>query len=150
MNYPKKYIPTILSLKDRKKQKEELDASTKAYKKKRYLTRKKVKSFNNKESKHIKRAKKLYGVKTIKPSKLLSKKTKCSQSALRAIVKKGRGAYYSSGSRPNQTAHSWAYARLASAISGGPASKVDYNILKKGCKKKSKAIFLAKKEKNKN
>ena len=44
------------------------------------------------------------------------------------ILKKGRGAYYSSGSRPNQTSSSWAYARLASVIMGGPARKVDKNI----------------------
>ena len=37
------------------------------------------------------------------------------------IIKKGQGAYYSSGSRPNQTPHSWGYARLGSSISGGKA-----------------------------
>ena len=45
------------------------------------------------------------------------------------IVKKGQGAYYSSGSRPNQTGHSWGRARLASSITGGKASAVDYKIL---------------------
>ena len=44
------------------------------------------------------------------------------------IISKGRGAYYSSGSRPNQTADSWAYARLASVIMGGPARKSDQKI----------------------
>ena len=44
------------------------------------------------------------------------------------ILSKGRGAYYSSGSRPNQTASSWAYARLASVIVGGPARKIDKDI----------------------
>ena len=48
--------------------------------------------------------------------------------ALKHITKKGRGAYYSSGSRPNQTAQSWARARLASALTGGNASAVDYYI----------------------
>ena len=54
------------------------------------------------------------------------------------------GAYYSSGSRPNQTPHSWGYARLYSALAGGPAAKVDYHILKDGCSKKSKSLKLAK------
>ena len=44
------------------------------------------------------------------------------------ILKKGRGAYYSSGSRPNQSSSSWAYARLASVITGGKARKVDNKI----------------------
>ena len=33
-------------------------------------------------------------------------KTKCSLKGLKQIVKKGQGAYYSSGSRPSQTGHS--------------------------------------------
>lgn len=47
------------------------------------------------------------------------------------ILNKGRGAYYSSGSRPNQTADSWAYARLASVIMDGPSRKYDINIWNK-------------------
>ena len=47
------------------------------------------------------------------------------------VMDKGKGAYYSSGSRPNQTAHSWAYGRLASVILGGPARKIDKDIWKK-------------------
>lgn len=45
------------------------------------------------------------------------------------ILKKGAGAYASSGSRPNVTSYQWKYARLASALLGGPASKVDKNLL---------------------
>tara|TARA_R100000805_G_C3610253_1_gene110821 strand:- start:477 stop:875 length:399 start_codon:yes stop_codon:yes gene_type:complete len=47
------------------------------------------------------------------------------------IMDKAIGAYFSSGSRPNQTPMSWAYARLASVIVGGPARKVDKNIWNK-------------------
>jgi len=47
------------------------------------------------------------------------------------VMDKGKGAYYSSGSRPNQTASSWAYARLASVIMGGPARKIDKSIWEK-------------------
>ena len=64
---------------------------------------------------------------------------------LEKIANKGRGAYYSSGSRPNQTAESWAMARLASAITGGNSSIVDYNLLESGCKKNSKALKMARK-----
>ena len=65
------------------------------------------------------------------------------------IINKGEGAYYSSGSRPNQSAQSWGIARLASSISSGKAAAVDYNILEKGCKPNSKALTLAKKAKRK-
>ena len=44
------------------------------------------------------------------------------------IMDKGMGAYFSGGSRPNQTPSSWKYARLASVIMDGPARKVDKNI----------------------
>lgn len=45
------------------------------------------------------------------------------------ILRKGAGAYASSGSRPNVTSFQWKYARLASALLGGPAAKVDKNLL---------------------
>ena len=82
---------------------------------------------------------------SVVPSIELAKKTKCSVDTLEKIANKGRGAYYSSGSRPNQTAESWAIARLASAITGGNSSIVDYHLLKEGCKKDSKALKMAKK-----
>jgi hypothetical protein len=58
----------------------------------------------------------------------IAKVTGVPESALKRVIKKGKGAYYSSGSRPNQTAHSWAYARLASVLMNGPARKYD-NII---------------------
>lgn len=144
MSYPKRYVPSRLTRKDKKKQKKEINKSRKAYKKGKYYTRKKVKSFKSKESAHVVKAKKIYGVKNISANSKLAKKTGCSISALRKIVKKGQGAYYSSGSRPNQTGHSWGRARLASSITGGKAAAVDFNILESGCKSGSKALRLAK------
>ena len=44
------------------------------------------------------------------------------------IIEKAMGAYFSGGSRPNQTPSSWGYARLASVITGGGARKVDKDI----------------------
>ena len=90
----------------------------------------------------------MYSIKNITINNTLVKKTKCSRKTLDKIVKKGQGAYFSSGSRPNQTPHSWSRARLASAITGGPASRIDYNLLKKGCKVNSKALKLSKIEFN--
>ena len=73
----------------------------------------------------------------------------CSTDALKEIVRKGEGAYYSSGSRPNQTPQSWGLARLASAVTGGKAAAVDYNILEKGCDHHSVPLRLALKARQK-
>ena len=146
---PRRYIPKGLSKKDKKKQREMLKKSRKMYKKGKYFTRKKVKSFKSKKSNHITKAQKIYKVEKIYPGKELANKTGCSIDALKKIVKKGEGAYFSSGSRPNQTAQSWGYARLASAITGGKSAAVDYNILEKGCEMESEALRLAKKAKRK-
>ena len=150
MNVPIKYIPISLSKKDKAKQKKQLKKSRNAYKKGIYIHRKPLKTFKNKKSQHILNAEKLYKVNKIVVNNNLAKKTGCSIKALNKIVKKGQGAYYSSGSRPNQTAHSWGIARLASSISGGKAAAVDYNILEEGCSGNSKALKLAKKSRIKN
>jgi hypothetical protein len=147
MNVPIKYLPKHITKKDKKIISNELKKSRKAYKKNSYITRKKISSYKSKPSQHILNVKKIYNVDKLVVNSNLSKKTGCSISSLRKIVSKGQGAYYSSGSRPNQTSHSWGLARLASSISGGKASAVDYKILEDGCSKSSKALRLAKKAK---
>lgn len=47
------------------------------------------------------------------------------------VISKGMGAYYSSGSRPNQSAYSWGYGRLASVLLGGPSRVIDRKIYNK-------------------
>ena len=88
--------------------------------------------------------KKMYNVDSVSVTELANK-TRCSEKSLNQIVKKGEGAYFSSGSRPNQTAHSWGLARLASSLTGGNASAIDYKELEKGCNPNSRALILAKK-----
>ena len=52
--------------------------------------------------------------------------------ALDEVFKKGEGAYKSSGSRPNQTAQSWAYSRMYGYIMGNPkVRKADSEVTKK-------------------
>lgn len=145
MNFIKRYLPDTLSRRDKTRQRKELTKSRKLYKQHRYYTRKSVKSFTSKPSKHLVRARKLYGVDHIKPTRELSKQTGCSLKGLRQIVRKGEGAYFSSGSRPNQTAQSWGHARLASAITGGNASAVDFHIINKECSHDKQAYRLAQK-----
>lgn len=146
MSFSERYLPSFLNRKDTKKQRSALQKSRKLYKKGKYYTRPKVASFKSKPSKHVEHARKMYGLgpkDAIGATSLLASKTKCSRGALSKILSKGRGAYYSSGSRPNQTAESWAKARLASAISGGKAASVDLSILEEGCQSDSRALRLA-------
>lgn len=149
MKINKRYLPTILSRKDRNKQKKMLIKSKKLYKKGIYLTRKRVSSYKSKTSSHINNAIKLYKVPVIDATNELVKASGCSKSALKKIIRKGEGAYFSSGSRPNQTAQSWGKARLASSLTSGKAAAVDYKILEDGCKPNSKALLLAKKAREK-
>ena len=142
---PQRYVPKNLSRKDKKIQGIQLKKSRKAYKKKKYHTRKKVKSFKSKVSPHVVKARKMYNIEKLTASNALAKATGCNKKALKKMIQKGQGAYFSSGSRPNQTAHSWGRARMASGITGGKAAAVDYYLLKENCKKNSKTLKLAKK-----
>jgi len=138
-----RYLPTRLTSKDKKKQGKMLLKSRRLYKKNKYYTRKHVKSFHSKTSKHILKARKMYNVDKIGATDELSKKSGCSKNALKKIINKGAGAYYSSGSRPNQTAQSWGVARLASALTSGKAGAIDYDILNNGCKRGSEGYKMA-------
>jgi hypothetical protein len=119
------------------------------YKKNKYYTRKNVSSYKNQKSKHIINARKIYNITNISPNKELAMKTGCKLKALKQIVKKGEGAYYSSGSRPNQTPQSWGLARLASSLTSGKSAAVDFDIIKKGCSHTKKAFILANKSRKK-
>ena len=134
---PNRYVPRSLSKKDREKMMRSLRTTRRMYSRHRYVSRPYLASFRSRPSSHVTRAKKRFHVNSLSPSKELANKTGCSLQTLRAIVKKGEGAYYSSGSRPNQTAQSWGIARLASALTGGPASHVDRDLLQQGCRRRN-------------
>lgn len=143
MKVPIRYVPRRLTMKDKSKQIRMLMMSRRLYKKNKYYTRKEVPSYKSKTSNHIVDARKIYKISNVGPSKELASKTGCTMAALRKIVSKGEGAYFSSGSRPNQTAQSWGIARLASSITGGKSAAVDYKIIEKGCNHKKRAFILA-------
>jgi hypothetical protein len=149
IKFPIRYLPKKLTKKDKNKQFKMLIKSKKLYKKHQYYTRNKISSYKNKKSNHISNARKIYNIQNISPNKELAEKTGCKISALNQIVKKGEGAYYSSGSRPNQTPQSWGLARLASSLTSGKAAAVDYDIIKNGCDHKKKAFILANKSRKK-
>jgi hypothetical protein len=146
---PIRYLPKKLTNDDKKKQFNMLLKSKKLYKKHKYYTRKNLSSYTNKPSSHLLHARKIYNIKNVIPNQELARKTGCKISALNQIVKKGEGAYYSSGSRPNQTPQSWGFARLASSLTSGKAAAVDYDIIKNGCNHNKKAFILANKSRKK-
>tara|TARA_B110000285_G_scaffold43460_1_gene48346 strand:+ start:4520 stop:4921 length:402 start_codon:yes stop_codon:yes gene_type:complete len=122
---PKKYTEK-LSKKDKLKQIKSLKKSRKMYKNGIFIDRPKLKSYPKKRSQWLIKFEKKYNRKIT--DKDFIHKNIISKKGQNLILKKGRGAYYSSGSRPNQNSSSWAYARLASVIVGGPARKVDNKI----------------------
>lgn len=119
---PGKYVPNILSSKDKKIQ---ISSILKG------VNRPKLKSYKSKRSRFVVKFENKYNRK-ITDIKWISKNI-LKKEGINKILNKGRAAYYSSGSRPNQTKDSWAYARLASVLVGGPASKkrIDGGILEK-------------------
>tara|TARA_E500000318_G_scaffold82640_1_gene78060 strand:- start:824 stop:1207 length:384 start_codon:yes stop_codon:yes gene_type:complete len=114
---PKQYLPKSLTPEDRAKQKKSIEQGK---------PRPKVESFKSKRSKHVVAFEKKYGKKITNDS-FISKNI-ITKKGIDLILDKGRGAYFSSGSRPNQTMESWSRARLASVIMGGKARKVDQAI----------------------
>jgi len=117
---PKQYTPASLTPADRKKQEKSIREGK---------VRPKVESFKSRRSKHVVAFEKKYGTK-ITDDKFINKNI-IKQKGIDLILDKGRGAYFSSGSRPNQTPESWARARLAAVImnsGGGKARKVDLKI----------------------
>ena len=125
-----KHYTARLSKKDKKKQIRSIKRSSKAYQKGKYISRPKLKSYKHKKSSWVTKFEKKYG-EDVKTYKEIEKVTGIPAKALRMVVKKGKGAYYSSGSRPNQTATSWGKARMYSYIMGGPTRKIDQHITDK-------------------
>jgi hypothetical protein len=149
LTIPTRYAPKNTTAKDRSSQLHMLLKSREGYTRRKYYNRPRISSYKSRKSKHLSRARKLYGVETITPNQDLAEKTGCSIQALNKIVAKGEGAYYSSGSRPNQTAQSWGLARLASVLTAGKAAAVDYDIIESGCDHTKKAFMMAKKARQK-
>lgn len=130
--FPKRYTAG-LSKKDMVKQLRSLKKARRSYRtkrgSKRYVPRPKLKSFKDKKSSWTQKFHRLYP--EAKTMTQIATQTGIPVQALRAVKKKGMGAYYSSGSRPNQTAESWGKARMYSYILGGPTRKIDNHITRK-------------------
>lgn len=118
-----------LSIKDKSRQKKNIRTTRRSYKRGKYVSRPKLKSFKKKESGWTAKFHKRYPEAKSVPQ--ISRATGIPTKALNAVKRKGMGAYYSSGSRPNQTAQSWGKARMYSYILGGPTRKIDREITKR-------------------
>ena len=118
-NVPKKYVPKSLSKEDKKKQVKSIIEG-----KPRPKT-----SYKSKRSPHVAAFENKYGTK-ISDFKYIYKNI-ISKAGVDQIMNKGRAAYFTAGSRPNQTPESWALGRLAAVImntGGGRARKIDKAI----------------------
>ena len=125
----KKYVPDSLSRREKTKQRKILK-ERKEKAKKGIFVNKKLNKKKPKQSSFTTRFKNKYKLKSYTlPS--IAKATGIPLKALQEVKKKGQGAYFSAGSRPNTNQHSWSMARVYSYILGGGARKVDSAITKK-------------------
>ena len=111
-NIPQRYLPKSLTEVERKKQIKSIFEGTDRPKLKKYES--------NKRSSHVKKFEKRY-----------NRKITDLDFIYKNIISKTGAAYYSSGSRPEVSKEQWAYARLASVITGGKARQVDKKIWNK-------------------
>ena len=114
---PQRYIPTSLSKEDKKKQEKSILKGTK---------RPKLDSFKSKRSGWAVKFEKKYKTK-ITDTDFIDKNI-LKERGQKEVIKKGMSAYFTSGSRPNQTPFSWGLGRLASVIMGGPSRQIDIKI----------------------
>lgn len=126
-NIPKRYLPDTLSPSDRKKQIKSIFEKT---------NRPKV-DVKKKKSKWTIKFDKEYGkeidkMKGGRTKRNIAKVSSIPFKAIDEVYKKAEGAFYSSGSRPNQSSISWALGRTYAYIMGGEAvRRLDNHITKK-------------------
>lgn len=133
MSIPNKYVPDYLSKEDKIKARKNIIESRENYKKGMFTPRIKLKSAKTRKSNWTTKFKSKYGDlnKDQIVDLLQSKGAINADEAIEAILKKGKGAYYSGGSRPIQSSFSWAWGRVYSVLMGGHSRKVDINIVNK-------------------
>ena len=129
---PKKYV-SGLTPEQKEKQIKEIEKSKDVYKKTGIVRVREKVSDDKKRSPHVIKYEKTYGYPITDIAKV---KKEFPDTDIDMIIKKGIGAYATAGSRPNQTPQSWAYARLASVLTGGKAMLVDNKLIGEKDKKK--------------
>lgn len=121
---PKRYV-SGLNPEEKKKQISEINKAKEIYQKTgQVITRESI--GKSRRSPHVIKFEKKYGFPITDITKV---KKQFPGVDIETILSKGRAAYASSGSRPGQTPDSWAYARLASVLTGGKALAVDKDLI---------------------
>jgi hypothetical protein len=125
-NLPAKYTAG-LTADQKEKQVELIKKSSKKYKETGLVEdRPKVSAVKTRRSVHVVRFEKTYGFPITETAKV---KMMFPDTDIDKILAKGAAAYASSGSRPNVSVAQWANARLASVLTGGPALKIDDDLV---------------------
>jgi hypothetical protein len=120
---PKRYVAG-LTASEKKKQAEEIMKTKKIYKETGEVKTRPVIG-SSKRSPHVIKFEKEFGFPITDLKKV---KETFPNTDIDTIIAKGRGAY-ASGSRPGQNPSSWAYARLASVLTGGKSLAVDKDLV---------------------
>ena len=118
---PKRYVAGLTPA-EKKEQVKEIKRVQKVYEETGQVVERKKVGGKSRRSPFVIRFEKRYGFPVTDIEKV---KQEFPNTDIDTILSKGRGAFASSGSRPNQTPDSWAYARLASVLTGGKAMAVD-------------------------
>jgi hypothetical protein len=123
---PSKYTQG-LTPSQKKKQVTFIEESKKAYQATgKVEDRPKVSDKPTRRSRYVIRFEKKYGFSITDKDKL---RETFPDTDIDKILSKGAGAYGSSGSRPNVSISQWAYARLASVLTGGPSLRIDKDLV---------------------
>lgn len=117
---PKRYVPSSLTKSQKAKQVKSI---------KEGKNRPKLEGVKTRKSKWTTKAEKYFKGNTSKSN--IAKTLGVSIKGINEIIKKGEGAYYSSGSRPNVSATQWGISRLYSVLFGGKARQIDKAIVDK-------------------
>ena len=129
---PKKYVAG-LTAKQKEKQIKEIEKSKEVYKKTGMVRVREKVSDSKTHSPYAIKFQRIYGYPVTDIKRV---KEEFPNTNVDGIIKKGKGAYASGGSRPNQTPQSWAFARLASVLTAGKAMIVDESLVGEADKKK--------------
>ena len=117
LEVPSTYVPKGLTKKDKEKQIKSILKKT---------DRPKVDSFKSKRSGWVSKFEDKYKHKITDTDWI--DKNLMKEKGQKEVIAKGMAAYYSSGSRPNQTPFSWGLGRLGSVLMGGQSRKIDKAI----------------------
>lgn len=120
---PKKYVAGLAPV-EKKKQVKAIEKSLQTYKRTGKVEER-PKLGISKRSPHVKAFEERYGFPITDITKV---KAAFPGTDVATILSKGRAAY-ASGSRPGQTPDSWAFARLASVLTGGKSLAVDKDLV---------------------